>query len=254
MAIPGQCHYPREADRTDKPAFVRAIDVSVEAAKWVCARSVQALYGADRQIGETLDELRRLGELANTVVVLTSDNGIQVGAQHLSRKWVAYDPSVRVPLLLKGPGVPAGRDGRLVGLIDVLPTVLGLLGIPARTDLKPLDGVSLLSTYRRPYLLLQYHQDPHTDEVDLIPTWYALTFPDGAKYVKSTTHGSPLVTTWREYYASDAVDPREATNLLLGGRANPVQGNGLPYTPRLDGLLGTQLTCRGHVTTGGTCR
>ena len=72
--------------------------------------------------------------------------------------------------------------------------------------------------------------------------------------MKSTTHGSPLATTWREYYASDAVDPRDAVDLLPGGRPNTVQGNGLPYTPRLDGLLSTQLTCRGHVTSGGTCR
>ena len=62
VPIPGRCHYPRETDRTDKPPFVRAVDVSSAAANWVCSRSLQALYGADRQIGETLDEVRRLGQ------------------------------------------------------------------------------------------------------------------------------------------------------------------------------------------------
>lgn len=255
VEVSGRCYYPSEADRTDKPPFVQNMYVKESVSNWICNRSVQALASVDRQVGLILDQLRLSGELDNTIVLLVSDNGIQVGAQNLSRKWVAYDQSVRVPLLMKGPGVVPGIDKRLVGIVDILPTLLQLTGIPPRTDLPPIDGVSLQSTYSRPYMLLQYHQDRYTpSNMGVIPTWWALVYPNGSKYIRSTKPDSPATTIWREYYQSDLKDPLEATNVLPGGKPNTVKGNGLPYTPQLDGLLNVQRTCAGHVTQGGSCR
>ncbi len=93
----------------------------------------------DREIRFVDDELRRLldaleadGRLARTLVVLTSDHG----EEFLEHGWIGHgatlpDEVLRVPLLLIGPGIPAGRRvSRPVGLVDLAPTLLELLHAP----------------------------------------------------------------------------------------------------------------------------
>ena len=88
----------------------------------------------DERVGAVLDALQRLGLHEDTAVVFTSDHGDYLGEHHLLGKSNAfYDCLTRVPLLLSYPrGVPARgqRCADPVSLIDVLPTLLGLAGIP----------------------------------------------------------------------------------------------------------------------------
>jgi arylsulfatase A-like enzyme len=88
----------------------------------------------DERVGAVLDTLERLGMHEDTAVVFTSDHGDYLGEHHLLGKSNAfYDCLTRVPLLLSYPrGVPARgeRCADPVSLIDVLPTLLGLAGIP----------------------------------------------------------------------------------------------------------------------------
>jgi choline-sulfatase len=84
----------------------------------------------DAQIGRILDALERSGKAANTYVFFTADHGLAVGHHGLLGKQNLYEHSVRVPLFVAGPGVPAGatRAAR-VYLQDVVPTTLDLAGV-----------------------------------------------------------------------------------------------------------------------------
>ncbi len=97
---------------------------------------------ADRVVGHLLDGYRQLGRYDDTVVVLTSDHGESLGEHGEATHGVfLYEATLRVPLVLRGPGVRSGRTvERQVGLVDVMPTLLALVGLTAP---RPLDGVDL---------------------------------------------------------------------------------------------------------------
>jgi len=84
----------------------------------------ETLRGVDDAVTAILDELKREGRLANTYVVFTSDNSYQFGEHRLLEKGDLYEESIRVPLLVRGPGVVAGSDARLTSNIDLAPTFL----------------------------------------------------------------------------------------------------------------------------------
>ncbi len=87
---------------------------------------------ADAEIGRLLAALQESGRLDRTLVAVTADHGESLG-EHLEadHSYTVYGAATRVPLILRGPGVPAGRvvDG-VVGSADVAPTLLGRLGLP----------------------------------------------------------------------------------------------------------------------------
>jgi arylsulfatase A-like enzyme len=74
-------------------------------------------------LSELLCALEETGQLDNTYVVLSSDNGVMVGQMGINGKGVPYDGVTHIPLLIRGPGIPANEttDG-LVGLHDLAPT------------------------------------------------------------------------------------------------------------------------------------
>lgn len=86
----------------------------------------------DAQIGRLLEHLERDGRLDDTLVVVVADHGEGLGEHgEETHAELVYDSTMRVPLLLAGPGVPAGRRlTRTVSVVDVLPTLTELLGLP----------------------------------------------------------------------------------------------------------------------------
>jgi arylsulfatase A-like enzyme/L,D-peptidoglycan transpeptidase YkuD (ErfK/YbiS/YcfS/YnhG family) len=103
------------------------------------ARSLQAV---DRNVRDTVRLLEDLGELDNTVLIFTSDNGFMLGEHRAFGKILAYEPSLTIPLLMRGPGVPSGLTvDRTVSLVDVAATIADAAG--ARPMLEQ-DGRSLL--------------------------------------------------------------------------------------------------------------
>ncbi|MDN3617874.1 sulfatase-like hydrolase/transferase [Polaribacter undariae] len=84
----------------------------------------------DIQIGKVLDKLEAMGELDNTYIIYTSDHGMSIGRHGLMGKQNLYEHTWRVPFIIKGPGIEAGK--RVKGniyLLDVLPTLCDLAGI-----------------------------------------------------------------------------------------------------------------------------
>jgi arylsulfatase A-like enzyme len=100
-------------------------------------KNVRAYYrmisGIDHEIGRLLAELDRLGALENTIVVFMSDNGYFLGERGFSGKWVHYEESLRVPLIIYDPRLPAERRGKtadeMVLNLDIAPTLLSFAGL-----------------------------------------------------------------------------------------------------------------------------
>ena len=89
-----------------------------------------ATSATDAEIGRILETLDKLGLSKNTIVVFTSDNGLAVGQHGLMGKQNLYDCTIRVPLIIKGPGIPAGtRTGALCYLFDLYPTLTSMVGV-----------------------------------------------------------------------------------------------------------------------------
>jgi arylsulfatase A-like enzyme len=104
---------------------------------------------ADANVGRVLDALDAGPNRDNTVVVLWSDHGWQLGEKQQWRKFTLWERSCRVTMILAAPGVArAGAQcGRTVELLDIYPTLLDLCGLPAN---KTLDGRSLRPLLRDP--------------------------------------------------------------------------------------------------------
>jgi len=109
----------------------------------------EALASADRAVRRVLAALDQQGWSSNTYVIFTSDNGYMSGEHRLTHgKVQPYEPAARVPLLIAGPGVPAGNTWTApAGMQDLAPTVLEMAGVSA--DHVRLDGQSVLPTAER---------------------------------------------------------------------------------------------------------
>ncbi len=123
-----------EEDVSDKPRYMRRFaELSAderEAVAEVTRQRAESLFVLDRQIGRTISELSRTGQLANTVIMFTSDNGYYLG-EHLKRqgKINLHEPSLRVPLVVAGPRVPHGRRFDPVSTVDLAPTLAAYAGV-----------------------------------------------------------------------------------------------------------------------------
>ena len=96
--------------------------------------SVKGYYrmisGIDREIGKIRQQLKAKGIDKNTVIILMGDNGYFLGERQLAGKWLLYDNSVRVPLIVYDPRVAHQKDNKALALnIDVPSTILDLAGI-----------------------------------------------------------------------------------------------------------------------------
>jgi choline-sulfatase len=112
-----------------------------------------AISYVDERIGELLEALRDTGLDDETIVVFTADHGEMLGERGLWYKMSFFEPSARVPLIVRTPGrAAAGRVAEPVSLLDLAPTLLELVAHPDAEELAAeLDGASLtLVLNRRP--------------------------------------------------------------------------------------------------------
>jgi N-acetylglucosamine-6-sulfatase len=124
----------------DRPRISRTFARGIEE-NW--RQEIETLMGVDEGVARIVESLRATGELDNTLIVFMSDNGYMHGEHRaLAEKVLPYEESIRIPLVMRGPGVPHGRfDRRLVGNLDVTATILDAADVaPGRV----LDGRSLL--------------------------------------------------------------------------------------------------------------
>ena len=106
---------------------------------------LRSLLSVDDLVEDLVRDLTILKVLDSTVIVFTSDHGFQMGQFGMPEgKWNSYAHDVRVPMLIRGPGIPRGRVFEVPAThVDLMPTLLsfaGALAIPATMDGKSLSG------------------------------------------------------------------------------------------------------------------
>jgi len=94
----------------------------------------QEIAYTDRYVGSLLAALEERGRLRNTLVVFTADHGEEFGDHGGEYHETCFQEVLSVPLLIRAPGLAAGTDTSWTDQIDLLPTILGRLGVPPPPD------------------------------------------------------------------------------------------------------------------------
>ncbi len=122
-----------EADVSDKPAIQNLPLLSqsnIQTLESEYISRVRAIKSIDDMLGTLIDTLAVNGEIDNTYIFLTSDNGYQLGQHRLRAKLDPYDSTTRVPLFVMGPNVGPYQADHLIAHIDLCPTILEIANAP----------------------------------------------------------------------------------------------------------------------------
>jgi N-acetylglucosamine-6-sulfatase len=136
-----------ELDVSDKPQAIQRRRLlrprRIAAVRENYQQRLESLIAVDDAVGRIVEALRQTGQLDRTLILYTADNGFFHGEHRVpSGKVLPYEPSIRVPLLMRGPGVPRGRTAtHLVANVDLAPTIVAAAKVRAG---RRLDGRSLL--------------------------------------------------------------------------------------------------------------
>lgn len=142
-----------EIDVSDKPAFIRNLSrlspEQIAAMEDEYRRRLRSLQAVDDMVEILVRTLDDVGELDNTYIVYSSDNGFHLGSHRLpAGKDFPYDEDIRVPMVMRGPGVPQGAEiHALVTNIDFAPTFAEIAGVPTPDFV---DGRSFLPLLEDP--------------------------------------------------------------------------------------------------------
>jgi N-acetylglucosamine-6-sulfatase len=235
-----------EADVSDKPSDIKnRAPLTQNQIDQIDARyraRAESLLGVDDLVQNVVSTLEATGELKNTVLIFTSDNGFFHGEHRVqSGKLRAYEPSIRVPLLIRAPGMPKGVHRRQpVGNVDLAPTILDFANAtPGRKQ----DGMSLVP-------LIEDKRDFLGRGLDL--ETYENANPEEGENPEAPPVGYRGVRTDRYLYANYGTGEQELYDL----RTDPFELQNLSGNPAysaeqsaLQRLLSSQANCAGR-----TCR
>ncbi len=170
----------------------------------------------DQALARILWTLEATGQMNNTIVVYTSDHGDMMGAHGLMAKQVMYEESIHVPLLIRVPfrSNPAGRVAQPVSHIDLVPTVLELLGKKS-ADLPGQSLIPVMEGKTRPDHWVHLEWTADRSDSGKGPNGRTVISPDGYKLVLYDTDQSMLF--------DHRQDPRELNNVFNQSRYAAVQ-------------------------------
>ena len=201
-----------EKDVSDKPDWISDNPpLSVEQKKYMVQlhrKRLQSMLAVDDMIGNLFKVLRKSGDLDNTYIFFTSDNGFHLGEHRLGAgKWTAYEEDIRVPLIVRGPGVPEGRTlHQMVLNNDFAPTLADLAGArtPSFVDgrsFKPLltDDPTPLQDWRKRFVVESVAERSGVPQPPFI----------NESTVAPLLTGDPLPSDWRRSSAANAKSSEE---------------------------------------------
>jgi N-acetylglucosamine-6-sulfatase len=147
---------------------------------------VETLQALDDLVGGVVNKLKSSGQLSNTYIVFTSDNGYHHGEHRIPKsKGRPYEEDIHIPLLIRGPDVAAGSStDKLVLNTDYFPTFTELAGIqtPSYVDGRSLQPVLTgTATNWRSAILLEAHPTQHAGET---PAYSGIRTTSGSKYIE----------------------------------------------------------------------
>ena len=195
---------PVGGDMTGRPARVKAEQYPHSPEQIMVARRqyTAALALIDHQVGELLATLDALDQTDNTLVIFTADHGEMLGDHRLFQKGVAYEPSMRIPLLVAGPDVGVGVSDALTELIDVTATIVDAAG----SEMPGIDGRSLTP-------LLAGQPGTVRDHVTCIGTKYRAVRTERWKYSHNARDEAREDEAVHELFDLEA-DPAELHNVI----------------------------------------
>lgn len=172
-----------EEDVSDKPASIQndpqlSPEEIIELDEEYRGR-LQVMQAVDEMIAGLVQTLQETGELDNTYIIFTSDNGYHLGQHRLRNgKGSPYEEDIRVPFIIRGPGIQAGAmlDGYLAGNVDIAPTIAELAGVtpPDYVEGRSMAGLltgTMPAGWRDGYLLEFYgYNDANTTSDTPPPT------------------------------------------------------------------------------------
>jgi N-acetylglucosamine-6-sulfatase len=196
-----------EKDVSDKPDWLSDNPpLSREQKKYMeelHRKRLQSMLAVDDMIGDLVKALHDSGELSNTYIFFTSDNGFHLGAHRLGAgKWTPYEEDIRVPLVVRGPGVPEGRTlHHMVLNNDLAPTFADLAGARAPAFV---DGRSLVPLLTDDPTPLQYWRQRFV--IESIAERSGVPRPPfiNESTVAPLLTGDPLPKNWRRTSAASA--------------------------------------------------
>ena len=185
-------------------------------------KRIEADLATDDLIGHLETELKAKGVADNTYFVFSSDNGYHMGEYRLlPGKQTAFDTDIHVPLIVSGPGVPAGAtSSQLVSNIDLAPTFESLAGATVGSNV---DGVSLSDLWHghqpadwQQAVLIEHHGP---DDTKGDPDAQSAKHADPPSYeaVRTATALYVLYADGDQEYYDTANDPNELDNLAANG-------------------------------------
>jgi len=178
------------ADVLGKPKYVqdrvRKLPVTKAGEGNAWRAELETIQGVDDWVGRIYKTLQDLGELNNTTIIFTSDNGLFHGEHGLRQKGLLYDEAVHVPLVIRGPGFPAASTAhQMAEMTDLAPTILGL-GHAQTTqpldgiDLKPLASDSTAAADRALLLETAYSYTKLATKEIRVANWAFMAWSDGS--------------------------------------------------------------------------
>jgi arylsulfatase A-like enzyme len=204
-AAPLPAFFDKSLNRTRE-----AVDFSAPTYQETMKDLYRLISGVDIAVGNIMAELKQLGFDDNTVILYTADHGSFYGEHGFGGKWLMLEESIRTPMILCDPRLPADRQGKtrdqMVLNIDVPATLLDLAGIPAPTGMQ---GKSLLPLARGkspPWRTEWFYEHPFRDNGFIDPSEGIRT--EGWKYIRYID-----TTPLYEQLFDLTNDPREENNL-----------------------------------------
>jgi len=232
----------------DTPYFIRSLrPLNHHQEHWInqgYRNSLRSLQEVDRGVSQVIQTLEAKGVLDNTYVIFISDNGFFYGQHRIvAGKYLGYEPSTHLPLLIRGPGIkPGSESNSLAENIDLAPTITDLAGV--YPSIAP-DGRSLAPLFSKPdafknraILLEGYtgdektvHWNPHSNNASVTDYYGVVAGP--WKYIRTKLAPGQ---SYQELYNLHT-DPEETVNLA-------------PSMPklvaRLNKLTNRLASCRGR--------
>jgi arylsulfatase A-like enzyme len=181
----------------------------------------------DSRVGDIIESLKKGGLFDNTIIVYAADNGLAIGSHGLLGKQDLYEHSMKVPLIIRGPGIPAGMvSDALVYLYDLFPTLTHLCTLPKPEDVDGKDitpliygksdhvRTSLFTTYRntvravrdREWKLIRYPERHFTQLFNLKDDPLEINnLAENGIYQSKVDEMMKLITEWQKETGDTAV-------------------------------------------------
>jgi arylsulfatase A-like enzyme len=209
-----------KAEKQDKAPWVRGHNFTHKCGQVTYDGAMKTLMVADDMVDTVMTRLQERGELANTLILLGTDNGYSWNERGMTSKSAPWTEHVQSPLLVRWDGVfpPGTTDERLVGTEDYLPTYLDAAGYTPPQVGHPFDGRSFLpGRPARTEKYLEYGPVLRPSPKGYkghrgIPAWASLRTKQW-QYIEFYEKNNNTDVNWREYYDLVA-DPWELNNLL----------------------------------------